>query len=198
MVVISLILLVGLSGGVYFLLETQNNDKTSIKQQKLSVENSPKPSTPSTESVESNSNLQVQGMQTKTKQQQLPSPVDFEQYEQYANLETAQYQDSVIGDGQEALIGDTLAVLYKGWLTDGRLFDQSRTNELGQLEPFIFKLGAGQVIQGWEQSMVGMKEGGKRRLVIPSVLGYGETGQDPIPPNAMLIFDVELVQVQKP
>ena len=197
----SLFLLVGLSAGAYFLLETQKNDKPQTSQKKPSVDVSIKESKPATENVESNSNLQVKGEQTQNQtqqKQQLLSPVDFDQYEQFANSETAQYQDSVIGSGVVAENGDTLAVIYKGWLTDGRLFDQSRTNEQNQLEPFIFKLGSGQVIQGWEQTLVGMKEGGKRRLVIPSKDGYGEAGQDPIPPNAMLIFDVELVQVQKP
>ena len=199
MVVISLILLVGLSGGAYFLLEIQKKDEKSAQFKKPSVDVSIKDVQPATENIESSSKLQVQGAQTQTKQQnQLPQPVDFEQYEQFANLDTAQYQDVVEGDGKVAENGDTLAVLYKGWLTDGRLFDHSRTNEQNQLEPFIFKLGSGQVIQGWEQALPGMKEGGKRRLVIPSIVGYGEAGQDPIPPNSMLIFDIELVQVQKP
>jgi len=196
MAIVSLILLVGLTAGAFFFLDSQKKDKT-LSQIKPSVDVSLEKSKPAEENIESSNNLQVQGTQTQAKQQ-LISPVDFEQYEQFANLETAQYQDSVVGSGLITENGDTLAVLYKGWLTDGRLFDQSRTNEQNQLEPFIFKIGSGQVIQGWEMALVGMKEGGKRRLVIPSKFGYGEAGQDPIPPNAMLIFDIELVQVQKP
>jgi FKBP-type peptidyl-prolyl cis-trans isomerase len=88
-------------------------------------------------------------------------------------------------------------MIYQGWLTNGQLFDQSRVNEQNQIEPYVFQLGGGQVIQGWEQGIVGMKEGGKRRLIIPSSLGYGSTGQGPIPANAMLIFDVELLKTEK-
>jgi FKBP-type peptidyl-prolyl cis-trans isomerase len=87
-------------------------------------------------------------------------------------------------------------MLYQGWLTNGQSFDQTRKNEQGQLEPFIFTLGSGQVIPGWEQTIAGMKEGGKRRLIIPASSGYGAVSQGPIPANSMLIFDVELVAVQ--
>ena len=199
MVLVSLFLLIGVTGGAYFLLESKkDNNRSSIKK-KPDTDASLKTVKPAPENVASSSKLEVQGVETeKLNDKSLLALVDFEQYEQFANNETASYQEIVAGTGQEVANGDTIAVVYKGWLTDGRLFDQSRTNELNQLEPFIFKFGDGQVIAGWEQGIFGMEEGGKRRLVIPASQGYGEAGKDPIPPNSMLIFDIELVQVQKP
>jgi FKBP-type peptidyl-prolyl cis-trans isomerase FkpA len=147
------------------------------------------------------STLQVQGATDSNQNQQqnqLPTPASFNVYEQYASSETTQYIDIVVGLGEVASPGDTVAMLYQGWLTNGQLFDQSKINEQNRIEAFEFQLGNGQVIQGWEQGIVGMKEGGKRRLIIPSTLGYGPNGQGPIPANAMLIFDVELVSVSQP
>lgn len=140
----------------------------------------------------------VQDTTNNNSQSQLPKPSEFDVYEQYANAESTQYIDTEKGSGSEATRGTTAHVVYTGYLTNGQIFDQSRINENGQLVAFSFTLGAGQVIQGWEQGIAGMKEGGKRRLIIPSQFGYGEQGQDPIPPNSMLIFDVELVQVDPP
>jgi FKBP-type peptidyl-prolyl cis-trans isomerase len=127
----------------------------------------------------------------------LPLPSEFSTYEQYADEQAALSQEISEGSGVIAEPGDAVAVLYQGWLTTGELFDQTRVNESGQLDPFVFQLGAGQVITGWEQGIPGMREGGKRRLVLPASVAYGETGNDRIPPNSLLIFDVELVQVQK-
>jgi len=80
-----------------------------------------------------------------------------------------------------------------GWLTNGTKFDSSKDRN----EPFEFRLGAGQVIRGWDEGVVGMKEGGKRKLTIPAELGYGARGAGGvIPPNAVLIFDVELIKVK--
>lgn len=126
----------------------------------------------------------------------LPGPDDFEVYEQYADETNALYAEVAIGSGATARQGDTVAVSYAGWLTDGTLFDASGTNENGEIEAFSFQLGQGQVIRGWEEGIVGMQVGGTRRLVIPSVAAYGEQGQGQIPPDAMLIFDVELLQIQ--
>ncbi|OJH34797.1 FKBP-type peptidyl-prolyl cis-trans isomerase [Cystobacter ferrugineus] len=97
-------------------------------------------------------------------------------------------QDQVVGTGLEATNGRLLQVNYSGWLPDGSLFDTS----LGR-SPFSFTLGQGRVIRGWDEGLVGMKVGGKRRLVIPSDLAYGEQGNYGIPPNSVLIFDVELL-----
>lgn len=98
------------------------------------------------------------------------------------------------GKGAEAKAGDKVAVHYVGTLTDGKEFDSSRKR--GQ--PFEFTLGRGQVIRGWDEGVAGMKPGGKRKLTIPSSLGYGERGAPPvIPPNATLVFEVELLEIKK-
>ena len=103
------------------------------------------------------------------------------------------YRDVTVGSGQEATAGRTAVVHYTGWLPDGKKFDSSRDRG----EPFSFPLGAGQVIPGWDQGIAGMKVGGRRKLVIPSELGYGAQGAPPdIPPNSTLVFDVELLGVQ--
>jgi FKBP-type peptidyl-prolyl cis-trans isomerase len=102
-------------------------------------------------------------------------------------------KDDKIGEGPEAKKGDTLEVHYTGTLKDGTKFDSSK--DPGR-KPLEFKLGAGQVIKGWDEGMVGMKVGGQRTLVIPPELGYGARGAgDKIPPNAELIFKVELVKI---
>lgn len=100
-------------------------------------------------------------------------------------------QDTLVGTGAEAVKGKTLTVNYTGKLLDGSTFDSS----VGRA-PFSFKLGAGDVIKGWDMGLVGMKVGGKRILIIPPELGYGERGFGPIPANATLIFEVELSKVQ--
>jgi FKBP-type peptidyl-prolyl cis-trans isomerase len=96
------------------------------------------------------------------------------------------------GTGEECKSGDTVSVHYTGTLTDGTKFDSS----LDRGKPFSFTLGAGQVIKGWDLGVAGMKIGEQRRLVIPSELGYGERGAgSAIPPNATLIFEVELLEI---
>jgi FKBP-type peptidyl-prolyl cis-trans isomerase len=98
-------------------------------------------------------------------------------------------QDLAAGTGAEAKADKLVTVHYSGWLPDGTLFDSSRGGS-----PIQFVLGAGYVIQGWDEGLLGMKVGGKRRLVIPSKLGYGERGYPGvIPSNSVLVFDVELV-----
>lgn len=105
-----------------------------------------------------------------------------------------EYEDTRCGDGQVAEVGDTLTVHYMGRLQNGKRFDSSR--ERGA--PFTFQLGAGLAIRGWDEGLQGMREGGKRRLVIPAELGYGRAGSPPIiPRNSTVIFAVELLEVQK-
>lgn len=129
--------------------------------------------------------------------QTIPGPDTFGQFESYANKDEVYYVDYVTGSGPSPTQDKRLAVIYKGWLTNGTLFDQSRTNDKNQLEPFIFTLGAGQVIPGWDIGIADMKVGGTRRLVIPPSLAYGENGASGvIPPNAVLIFDVQLIEVE--
>ncbi|QYZ66624.1 MAG: peptidylprolyl isomerase [Gammaproteobacteria bacterium (ex Lamellibrachia satsuma)] len=102
------------------------------------------------------------------------------------------YDDLVEGDGEVAAAGQTVSVHYTGWLTDGSKFDSS----VDRNEPFSFSLGRGMVIRGWDEGVAGMKVGGKRKLTIPAQLGYGAAGAGGvIPPNATLVFDVELLSV---
>jgi peptidylprolyl isomerase/FKBP-type peptidyl-prolyl cis-trans isomerase FkpA len=103
-----------------------------------------------------------------------------------------QMEDLQVGSGDEAVSGKMVEVHYTGWLTDGSKFDSS----LDRGKPFSFALGGGQVIQGWDRGVVGMKVGGKRKLTIPGELAYGERGfSNVIPPNATLVFEVELLSV---
>jgi len=104
-----------------------------------------------------------------------------------------QYWDIKVGTGPMAEKGQTVKVHYTGWLTTGKKFDSS----VDRGEPFTFSLGQGQVIKGWDEGVAGMKVGGKRQLRIPPELGYGARGAGGvIPPNATLIFDVELLGVR--
>lgn len=103
-----------------------------------------------------------------------------------------QIDDIKVGSGDEAKAGQKVSVHYVGTLTDGSKFDSSRDRGQG----FDFKLGAGQVIKGWDQGVAGMKVGGVRKLTIPPELGYGAGGYPPvIPPNSTLVFEVELLKV---
>lgn len=101
-------------------------------------------------------------------------------------------EDLVVGNGDTATAGQFVSVHYTGWLTNGAMFDSS----VERGEPFDFRLGAGQVIPGWDQGVAGMQIGGKRKLTIPPELAYGARGAGGvIPPNATLVFEVELLGV---
>ena len=103
-------------------------------------------------------------------------------------------EDLVVGNGDEAAVGDKVTVHYRGTLTDGTEFDSSKKHD----RPFDFKIGGHQVIKGWDDGVPGMKVGGKRKLTVPASLGYGERGHPPvIPANATLVFEIELLAVQK-
>jgi len=102
------------------------------------------------------------------------------------------YEDLVEGDGPLAQAGQRVSVHYTGWLTDGTQFDSS----VARNDPFQFALGKGMVIRGWDEGVAGMKVGGKRKLTIPPQLGYGAQGAGGvIPPNATLVFEVELLDI---
>jgi FKBP-type peptidyl-prolyl cis-trans isomerase FkpA len=101
-------------------------------------------------------------------------------------------ENLVQGGGEQAQNGQTVSVHYTGWLLEGEKFDSS----LDRDQPFQFTLGKGMVIQGWDEGVTGMKVGGKRRLTVPPHLGYGAQGAGGvIPPNATLVFDVELLAI---
>ncbi|MDP1629654.1 MAG: FKBP-type peptidyl-prolyl cis-trans isomerase [bacterium] len=108
------------------------------------------------------------------------------------NQNGLQIKDIITGSGAEAKNGDLLTVNYVGALLDGVKFDSSYDRN----QPFQFTLGAGQVIKGWDLGVLGMKVGGKRKLVIPSEFGYGSQAVGTIPPNSTLIFEVELLEVR--
>jgi FKBP-type peptidyl-prolyl cis-trans isomerase FkpA len=101
-------------------------------------------------------------------------------------------EDVTMGSGAAAAAGQNVTVHYTGWLTNGTKFDSSKDRN----DPFVFPLGAGRVIKGWDEGVQGMKVGGKRKLTIPPALGYGARGAGSvIPPNATLVFEVELLGV---
>jgi FKBP-type peptidyl-prolyl cis-trans isomerase len=103
-----------------------------------------------------------------------------------------QFEDLQEGTGVAAKAGDSVSVHYTGWLANGKKFDSSHDRK----RPFDFQLGAGRVIKGWDEGVAGMKVGGKRKLHIPAALGYGARGAgSAIPPNAELIFEVELLKI---
>ena len=105
------------------------------------------------------------------------------------------YEDVTVGEGAEAVAGKTVSVHYTGWLTDGQKFDSSKDRN----DPFAFVLGGGMVIKGWDEGVQGIKVGGKRKLIIPPELAYGKrgAGNGLIPPDAVLIFEVELLKIKK-
>jgi peptidylprolyl isomerase len=125
-----------------------------------------------------------------------PGPNDPPPFKSSGNIQKAasglQYDDMTIGTGATPKQGQTVSVNYIGTLEDGTKFDSSYDRG----EPITFPLGAGRVIKGWDEGIATMKVGGRRKLIIPPDLGYGPGGQGPIPPNATLIFDVQLVDVK--
>lgn len=123
----------------------------------------------------------------------LLSPALAEEEKPTVTSSGLQYLDLVKGSGREAHVGETAYVHYTGWLKDGTKFDSS----VDRGQPFSFRLGAGRVIKGWDEGVVGMNIGSKRKLIIPPHLGYGASGvRGVIPQNATLIFEVELLDLR--
>jgi FKBP-type peptidyl-prolyl cis-trans isomerase FkpA len=131
--------------------------------------------------------------QSQQNQQSLLDTATYGQYDKYKDSTSALFADIKTGDGDSVAAGKKVAVLYKGWLTNGTLFDSNTDGS----HPFIFEQGKHNVIAGWEQALEGMKVGGVRFLIIPPSVGYGANGAPPtIPGNSVLIFQVQLVAVQ--
>lgn len=107
------------------------------------------------------------------------------------NKNTLQIEDITKGKGQEVKNGDTVVMHYTGTLENNTKFDSSHDRD----EPFITQIGVGHVIKGWDEGILGMKIGGKRKLIIPPEMGYGSRAIGPIPPNSTLIFEVELLEI---
>lgn len=109
-----------------------------------------------------------------------------------ADVTELKVEDITVGTGAEAKPGDTVTVHYTGWLADGTKFESSKDSG----RPFEFQVGSGLVIKGWDVGVAGMKVGGVRRLTIPADMGYGAQGSGPIPPNATIVFEIELLAVK--
>ena len=150
-------------------------------------------------------NVSKDGSATSSRQPDPNDPIDFSDLDNSPNnsdvpstsdltiVSELVIEDTQLGTGTEATVGDTISVHYTGTLTNGVQFDSSVDSD----EPFTFTLGTGQVIAGWDRGLVGMKVGGHRKLTIPADLAYGEIGAPPtIPPGATLIFTVELLSVE--
>lgn len=138
---------------------------------------------------------QTQNRQSTSNQQSGDATLDpkqFSRYDKYANDQTASFATISEGSGAEAEAGKKVSVNYRGWLTNGQIFDEN----VDPNKPFSFTLGSGQVIRGWDQGIAGMRVGGERLIIIPPAVGYGSTGNGPIPGNAVLVFDVKVVAVE--
>jgi FKBP-type peptidyl-prolyl cis-trans isomerase len=121
-------------------------------------------------------------------------PSSFSQYEKYKTSSEALFAEIKQGNGTQLTGGMKAAVTYTGYLTDGQIFDT--TNRNGQQQPFLFTLGTNEVISGFEQGIAGMKVGGKRLIIVPPSVGYGDKAQGSIPANSVLIFVIELQSAQ--
>lgn len=119
------------------------------------------------------------------------SNTGFSKYDSAKDAEKVIIEDIVVGTGPEVKNGSKVTVHYRGWLTNGQVFDES----YGRGEPFSFTPGQRRVITGWEEGTLGMQVGGKRRLVVPPVAGYGSSPVGTIPANSVLVFDIELLEV---
>lgn len=123
-------------------------------------------------------------------------PTTYAQYDKYLKDTSGLFADAQMGTGTALTASHKAVVLYRGWLTNGKVFDESRKGSDGKYAPFTFTLGSHEVITGWEQALAGMKVGGVRLVIVPPSVGYGATAQNGIPANSVLVFQVQLVDVQ--
>ena len=193
--------------GVVIYKEMNKDKPTASNATKVATSPSPKPNNQkdsvtlgqSTQGAQSSIPLgqQQSSNQPAANQPKVLDPTEFKEYDSYVSSDKYLRLDTKVGTGAEAVAGKKVAVFYKGWLTNGEVFDESRPNETGELQPFVFTPGAGEVIVGWDQGILGMKVGGTRRLVLPPAAAYGEAGQGAIPANSVLIFDIQLLEVEQ-
>ena len=121
---------------------------------------------------------------------------NFTEYEKYKTEKSALFGEIKVGTGTEVKVNDKVGIYYKGYLTSGQVFDNQWPAKPGDKpKPFEFTLGTNTLLAGLQQGIVGMKVGGTRRIIIPPAVGYGEKGQGAIPPDSVLIMDVELLSV---
>lgn len=130
---------------------------------------------------------------------QITDPTNFGQYDtaKYKHGTAAYYINLQNGSGTAIAVGRKAVVIYKGWLTNGTLFDETKLNAQGQNQAFEFTYGAKpeQVIRGWDEDLSGMKAGGVRLFIIPPADGYGSVVREGIPPNSVLIFEIQLITI---
>ncbi|HVX47748.1 MAG TPA: FKBP-type peptidyl-prolyl cis-trans isomerase [Candidatus Saccharimonadales bacterium] len=124
------------------------------------------------------------------------NPASFSQYDKYQSSKDALFGDIQKGTGPQLTAGHGASIYYKVWLTNGALVDQSPLSSSGQPQPYSFTLGGHQVIPGLEEGVYGMKMGGQRLIIVPPAVGYGSKGQGSVPPGAVMVFQVQLVNVK--
>lgn len=172
-VIVFIVVLIG-AMGVYFVLNQNNQAALN-----LNLNLTPLPQSQPTTAII-----------TSTEVRPSPSVIDMNDFQ--ATQSGLKIKDNVVGTGKEVKSGDTVTVNYLGTLENGTKFDSSYDRKT----PFTTQIGVGQVIKGWDEGIVGMKVGGKRTLIIPPNLGYGEQAAGSIPPNSILIFEVEVLGVK--
>lgn len=133
---------------------------------------------------------QALGSSTEQKKQSQQKTINFAEYDKYKDAKSALFGEITPGTGAEAVANKELSISYKVWLTNGQLIDQTGSQQ------FTFVLGANKVIPGLEQGVAGMKVGGKRLIIAPPATAYGEKGKEGVPPNSVLVFEVELIDLR--
>jgi len=202
-IILCLALVVGAGYFAYVQFYKSSNESTNKQSSESSASSQMPSETPNGSSLmvddsQQNSSQLGSGQQKNSPTSTTPSgsSSSFKEYEQYASATTIYFGDIKEGNGSEAAAQKKVQVTYVGYLTTGQIFDQSRVDNTGALQPLEFTLGSGQLIPGFEQGVNGMKVGGERRIIIPPSLGYGNQAQGPIPANSVLVFDVKLVSVE--